>query len=153
MPMLLAGRTEPPMTITAILERPLLGWGSAMNLTPDVYTQAEHLAIRMGFSPTFPFDVSLEAAALRLLRDALDPVGFLGRRRCVGCAPARLAAGGLPRHCLEFHAARTVGAARRNGGSARDLGPNVRAVAVQHDSDVRLHRIVVLGHTLSWVAI
>jgi hypothetical protein len=56
-PLLLAGRTEPPMTITAILERPLLGWGSAMNLTPDVYTQAEHLAIRMGFSPTFPFEL------------------------------------------------------------------------------------------------
>ncbi len=56
-PLLLAGRTEPPMTITAILERPFLGWGSAMNLTPDVYTQAEHLAIRMGFSPTFPFEV------------------------------------------------------------------------------------------------
>jgi hypothetical protein len=56
-PLLLAGRTEPPMSITAILERPLLGWGSAMNLTPDVYTQAEHLAIRMGFSPTFPFDI------------------------------------------------------------------------------------------------
>ena len=55
--MLLAGRTEPPMTITAILERPLLGWGSAMNLTPDVYTQAEHLAVRMGFAPTFPFDL------------------------------------------------------------------------------------------------
>lgn len=56
-PLLLAGRTEPPMTITAILERPLLGWGSAMNLTPDVYTQAEHLAIWMGFSPTFPFEL------------------------------------------------------------------------------------------------
>jgi hypothetical protein len=56
-PLLLAGRTEPPMSITAILERPLLGWGSAMNLTPDVYTQAEHLAIRMGFSPTFPFEL------------------------------------------------------------------------------------------------
>ncbi|WP_235672651.1 hypothetical protein [Mycolicibacterium hodleri] len=56
-PLLLAGRTEPPMTISAILERPLLGWGSAMHLTPDVYTQAEHLAIRMGFSPTFPFEL------------------------------------------------------------------------------------------------
>ena len=56
-PLLLAGRSEPPMSITAILERPLLGWGSAMKLTPDVYTQAEHLAIRMGFSPTFPFDL------------------------------------------------------------------------------------------------
>jgi O-antigen ligase len=57
LPILLAGRTEPPMTITAILERPLLGWGSAMNLTSDVYTQAEHLAIRMGYAPTFPFEV------------------------------------------------------------------------------------------------
>jgi hypothetical protein len=57
LPMLLAGRTEPPMTITAIMERPLLGWGSAMKLTPEVYTQAEHLAVRMGFDPTFPFDL------------------------------------------------------------------------------------------------
>lgn len=57
LPMLLAGRTEPPMTITAILERPWLGWGSAMKLTPDVYAQAEHLAVRMGFAPTFPFDL------------------------------------------------------------------------------------------------
>lgn len=55
-PLILAGRTEPPMTLTAISEHPLLGWGSAMNFTPDMYTQAEHLAIRMGFSPTFPFD-------------------------------------------------------------------------------------------------
>ena len=57
LPMLLAGRTEPPMTITAILERPLLGWGSAQNLTPELYTQAEHLAVRMGYAPTFPFDL------------------------------------------------------------------------------------------------
>lgn len=57
LPMLLAGRTEPPMTITAILERPLLGWGSAKNVTPELYTQAEHLAVRMGFDPTFPFDL------------------------------------------------------------------------------------------------
>lgn len=59
-PLILAGRTEPPMSITAILERPLLGWGSAMNLTPDVYTRAQHLAIRLGFSPTFPFDLYWE---------------------------------------------------------------------------------------------
>ncbi len=57
LPLLLAGRTEPPMTLTAIAERPLLGWGSAMNLTPDVFVQAEHLAVRMGFSPTFPFEL------------------------------------------------------------------------------------------------
>lgn len=62
-PLLLAGRTEPPMSITAILERPFLGWGSAMNLTPDAYTHAQHLAIRIGFSPTFPFDVMWELPA------------------------------------------------------------------------------------------
>lgn len=56
LPILLAGRTEPPMTLTAILERPLLGWGSAEKLTPEVYTAAEHLAVRMGFPETFPFD-------------------------------------------------------------------------------------------------
>lgn len=56
LPILLAGRTEPPMTLTAILDRPLFGWGSAEKLTPEVYTAAEHLAVRMGFAPTFPFD-------------------------------------------------------------------------------------------------
>ncbi|WP_286085644.1 hypothetical protein [Mycolicibacterium goodii] len=59
-PLLLAGRTEPPMSITAILEHPLLGWGSATNLTPDVYTRAQHLATRLGFDPRFPFDVYWE---------------------------------------------------------------------------------------------
>jgi hypothetical protein len=57
LPLLLAGRTELPMSLTGIMERPFLGWGSAMRLTPDVYAQAEHLAVRMGFSPTFPFDL------------------------------------------------------------------------------------------------
>jgi hypothetical protein len=57
LPTLLAGRTEPPMTLTAIMEHPIIGWGSAMRLTPDVYAQAEHLAVRMGFSPTFPFEL------------------------------------------------------------------------------------------------
>ncbi|MFC7675203.1 hypothetical protein ACFQWH_19095 [Mycolicibacterium sp. GCM10028919] len=57
LPLLLAGRTEPPMTLTAIADRPLLGWGSGTNLTPEVYTRAEHLAIAMGFDPSFPFDL------------------------------------------------------------------------------------------------
>jgi hypothetical protein len=56
LPLLLAGRTEPPMTLSAIAERPLLGWGSAQHFTPDLYTHAEHLAVRMGYPPTFPFD-------------------------------------------------------------------------------------------------
>jgi hypothetical protein len=57
LPVLLAGRTEPPMTFTAIMDHPLLGWGSALRLTPDFYAQAEHLAVRMGYGPTFPFDI------------------------------------------------------------------------------------------------
>lgn len=57
LPILLAGRSEPPMSITAILHRPVLGWGSAENLTPDVYAAAEHLAVRMGFAPTYEFEL------------------------------------------------------------------------------------------------
>lgn len=56
LPILLAGRTEPPMSITAIMEHPLLGWGSALRLTPDFYARAEHLALRWGYSPNFPFE-------------------------------------------------------------------------------------------------
>jgi hypothetical protein len=56
MPLLLAGRTEPPMSLTAIAEHPLLGWGSATKLTPDVYARSEHLAVDVGYPPTFPFE-------------------------------------------------------------------------------------------------
>lgn len=55
LPILLAGRTEPPMSITAIMEHPLLGWGSALRLTPDFYARAEHLALRWGYEPSFEF--------------------------------------------------------------------------------------------------
>jgi hypothetical protein len=56
LPILLAGRTEPPMSITAIMEHPLLGWGSSLRLTPDFYARAEHLALRWGYEPNFPFE-------------------------------------------------------------------------------------------------
>jgi hypothetical protein len=56
LPILMAGRTEPPMSLTAIAERPLLGWGSAMKLPPEVYNKAEHLAVQWGYAPTFPFE-------------------------------------------------------------------------------------------------
>lgn len=56
LPILLAGRTEPPMTLTAIAERPWLGWGSAERLTPDFYARAEHVALRWGYEPNFPFE-------------------------------------------------------------------------------------------------
>lgn len=57
LPTLLAGRTEPPETITAIIEHPLLGWGSALKFTPEFYTHAEHVAVRIGYMPTFPFEL------------------------------------------------------------------------------------------------
>jgi hypothetical protein len=56
LPILMAGRTEPPMSLTAIAERPWLGWGSALKLPPDVYSKAEHLAVEWGYAPTFPFE-------------------------------------------------------------------------------------------------
>ena len=56
LPILLAGRTEPPMSITAIMDHPLLGWGSALRLTPDFYARAEHMALRWGYPPSFPFE-------------------------------------------------------------------------------------------------
>ena len=122
LPMLLAGRTEPPMTITAILERPLLGWGSATNLTPDLYARGRASRGSDGIRPDVPVRPLLAVAGQRLLRDALDPVGFLGRGRRAGCAPAGLAAGCLHRHRLELQAVRTVGSARRNGCAARASG-------------------------------
>ncbi|WP_245866095.1 hypothetical protein [Rhodococcoides kyotonense] len=55
-PMLLAGRTEPPLSITAIVERPWLGWGDADNISHAVYTQAQHAAMNLGFERSFPFE-------------------------------------------------------------------------------------------------
>jgi hypothetical protein len=55
LPMFMVGRTEPPESITAILQRPWLGWGSSEKLTPEFYTQAEHMAVRMGYDPNFDF--------------------------------------------------------------------------------------------------
>ena len=147
LPMLLAGRTEPPMTITAILERPLLGWGSAMNLTPDVYTQAEHLAVRMGFAPTFPFDLywrlppSDYSAMHSILLGSWAEGGVLAVLLPAWLLVACL---GIVWNNTRFG---RVGAARRNGCPARDLGPDLCAVDVQHDRRVRLHRAVVLRRT------
>ncbi|MDV6295448.1 glycosyltransferase [Rhodococcus aetherivorans] len=57
LPALFAGRPEPPLSLTAIYERPLLGWGDAQHLTPELYTSAAHLAIRLGYTPTLPFEL------------------------------------------------------------------------------------------------
>nr|WP_296778788.1 hypothetical protein [Rhodococcus sp. (in: high G+C Gram-positive bacteria)] len=55
-PMLLAGRTEPPLSLTAIAHRPWLGWGTADNIAHTVYTQAQHVAMNFGFDRSFPFE-------------------------------------------------------------------------------------------------
>ena len=75
-----------------------------------------------GVRPDVPVRRLLAVAAQRLLRDALDPVGFLGRRRRAGRAAAGVAVGGLHRHRLEPHAVRAMGSARGNCCPARDLG-------------------------------
>lgn len=56
LPMLMAGRTEPPMSLSAIAARPWLGWGSATKVTPEIYSRAEHLAVLWGYPPSFPFE-------------------------------------------------------------------------------------------------
>lgn len=55
-PMLLAGRTEPPLSLTAIVNRPFLGWGEADNISHEVYVQAQHAAMAVGFDRSFPFE-------------------------------------------------------------------------------------------------
>ena len=91
LPMLLAGRTEPPMSITAIAERPLLGWGNALKLTPDLYAKANISPCAWATRRRF-HSSSIGGCRRRPLRDAFDPVGFLGRRRrCSGSAAAGVA--------------------------------------------------------------
>jgi hypothetical protein len=132
LPVLLAGRTEPPMTITAIMQRPLLGWGSAEKMPPDSYAQAEHLAVRMGYAPTFPFDIYWPFARRRLLRRALDPAGFLGGRRLAGRAFTGVAVGGLHRRRVEQHTVRDMGSPRTDRCAPRDLGSAIRTVDIQY---------------------
>lgn len=56
-PTILAGRTESPLSISAIVAKPLFGWGSAENLTPEIFEHGKSLAISLGFDPTIPFDL------------------------------------------------------------------------------------------------
>ncbi len=53
-PAILAGRTEPPLSITAIAHRPLLGWGDANALSASVFDHAYQLAYRWGFDLSYP---------------------------------------------------------------------------------------------------
>ncbi|MET0930423.1 MAG: O-antigen ligase family protein [Aeromicrobium sp.] len=55
-PSLLVGRSEPLLSLTAIRERPWLGWGSADNISTGVFDQARAWATQQGFDPTYPFE-------------------------------------------------------------------------------------------------
>lgn len=57
-PMILAGRTESPLSIAAIMERPWFGWGSADNISAEVFDRAKSIAIWIGFDPTLPIETS-----------------------------------------------------------------------------------------------
>ncbi|MGV8872420.1 MAG: hypothetical protein ACOH2Q_07840 [Rhodococcus sp. (in: high G+C Gram-positive bacteria)] len=54
-PAILAGRTESPLSIAAIIDKPIFGWGSADNLTTEVFARGEEFAIAIGFDPNLPF--------------------------------------------------------------------------------------------------
>ncbi|CAN5602868.1 hypothetical protein BH10ACT9_BH10ACT9_20380 [soil metagenome] len=90
-PLILAGRTESPLSIAAILERPWFGWASANNISAEVFDQAKRLAISIGFDPTIRLesgwyypngDVSLHSVLLGAwaeggLFTALLPIGLV----------------------------------------------------------------------------
>lgn len=57
-PLLLAGRTESPLSIAAILDRPWFGWGIADNISPEVFDRAKTIAIWIGFDPTLPVETT-----------------------------------------------------------------------------------------------
>ncbi|MGV9800986.1 hypothetical protein ACWDTP_23355 [Mycobacterium sp. NPDC003449] len=90
-PLILAGRTESPLSIAAIIDRPWFGWASANNISAQVFDQARRFAISVGFNPTvqlesgwyFPNgDVSLHSILLGAwaeggLFTALLPLGLV----------------------------------------------------------------------------
>jgi hypothetical protein len=89
-PLILAGRTESPLSIAAIMERPWFGWASANNISAEVFDHAKRIAISAGFNPTVPLengwyyangDVSLHSILLGIwaeggLFTALLPLGL-----------------------------------------------------------------------------
>ncbi|GAA1460718.1 O-antigen ligase family protein [Williamsia maris] len=54
-PSILVGRTEPPLSISAIIDHPLLGWGYANNISSGVIDHAYQLAVSIGFDASYPF--------------------------------------------------------------------------------------------------
>ncbi len=90
-PLILAGRTESPLSISAILERPWFGWASANNISAEAFDRAKSLAISLGFDPAVPIesgwyfangDVSLHSILLGAWAEgglfaALLPLGLM----------------------------------------------------------------------------
>jgi hypothetical protein len=85
-PFILAGRTESPLSISAILDRPWFGWGSANNISVEVFDRARRLAISLGFDPAYDFtstwyypngDVALHAVLFEALAEGGMFAGLL----------------------------------------------------------------------------
>lgn len=57
-PMILAGRTESPLSVAAIMNRPWFGWGSADEISAEVFDHARSIAISFGFDPTLPIQTT-----------------------------------------------------------------------------------------------
>lgn len=85
-PFILAGRTESPLSISAILDRPWFGWGSANNISVEVFDRARRLAISLGFDPAYDFtqtwyypngDVALHAVLFEALAEGGVFAGLL----------------------------------------------------------------------------
>ncbi|MBY6686558.1 MULTISPECIES: hypothetical protein [unclassified Rhodococcus (in: high G+C Gram-positive bacteria)] len=53
---LLAGRTEPPLSLTAIAARPLLGWGNADRIDSTTFAAARRFASELGFARSYPIE-------------------------------------------------------------------------------------------------
>ncbi|NMN97779.1 O-antigen ligase family protein [Antrihabitans stalactiti] len=57
-PSILAGRTESPLSVSAIIEKPWFGWGSANNITNDVFDRGERFAARIGFDSSIDLNIN-----------------------------------------------------------------------------------------------
>lgn len=57
-PLILAGRTESPLSVAAIMDRPWFGWGAADNISAEVFEHGRSIAISIGFDPTLPIETS-----------------------------------------------------------------------------------------------
>lgn len=82
-PTILAGRSESPLSLTAIAAKPVLGWGSADNISPEVFERAYQLALKIGFDSSYPFEYAwrLPGGAVSLhsiLLGSTAEAGFLG---------------------------------------------------------------------------